>query len=71
MKLRKGFVQGVEALMLAMLCHWTNADGAAVILFIISIVLLFGKSINLRRKNNERVNDIHKREVWTVENSRN
>ena len=29
MKLRKGFVQGIEALMLAMLCHWTNADGAA------------------------------------------
>ena len=44
MKLRKGFIQGIEALMLATLCHWTNADGAAVILLIISIGLLFGKS---------------------------
>ena len=44
MKLRKGFIQGIEALMLAMLCHWTNADGAAVILFIISIGLTFGKT---------------------------
>ena len=44
MKLRKGFIQGIEALMLAMLCYWTNADGAAVILLIISIGLLFGKS---------------------------
>lgn len=50
MRLRKGFVQGIEALILAMLCYWVNADGAAVILFIISICLLFGKSINLRRK---------------------
>ena len=71
MKLRKGFVQGIETLMLAMLCHWANADGAAVIMLMVSVGLLFGKSINLRRKNNERVNDIHKREVWTVENSRN
>lgn len=53
MKLRKGFVQGIEALMLAMLCHWTNADGAAVIMLMVSVGLLFGKSINLRRKNNE------------------
>lgn len=60
MRLRKNLVQGIEALMLAMLCHWTNADGAAVILFIISICLLFGKTINLRRKNNERVNHIYK-----------
>ena len=50
MRLRKNIVQGIEALALAMLCYWTNADGAAVILFIISIGLLFGKSINLRRK---------------------
>ena len=49
MKLRKGFVQGVEALILAMLCHWTNADGAAVMLFIVCIGLLFGKS---RRRRN-------------------
>lgn len=49
MKLRKGFVQGIEALMLAMLCHWTNADGAAVILFVVCIGLLFGKS--KRRRN--------------------
>lgn len=50
MRLRKNLIQGIEALILAMLCHWTNADGAAVILFIISICLLFGKSINARRK---------------------
>lgn len=50
MRLRKGFVQGIEALMLAMLCHWTNADGAAVILFIISICLLFGKTLNKEEK---------------------
>ena len=49
MRLRKGFVQGVEALILAILCHWTNADGAAVIMLIVCIGLLFGKSINLRR----------------------
>lgn len=44
MRLRKGFVQGVETFVLAMLCHWTNADGAAVIMFIVCIGLLFGKS---------------------------
>ena len=49
MKLRKEFVQGVEALILAMLCHWTNADSAAVILFVVCIGLLFGKS---RRRRN-------------------
>ena len=49
MKLRKEFVQGVEALILAILCYWTNADGAAVIMLIVSFGLLFGKSINLRR----------------------
>ena len=49
MKLRKGFVQGVEALILAILCHWTNADGAAAVLFIVCIGLLFGKS---RRRRN-------------------
>ena len=50
MKLRKNLIQGIEALVLAMLCHWTNADGAAVILFIISISLLFGKSKMRRRE---------------------
>jgi len=44
MRLRKGFVQGIEALILTMLCHWTNADGAAVIMFIVCIGLLFEKS---------------------------
>ena len=44
MKPRKGFVQGVEALVLTILCHWTNADGAAVIMLIVCIGLLFGKS---------------------------
>lgn len=44
MRLRKNLVQGIEALALAMLCYWTNADGAAVILFIISIGLAFGKT---------------------------
>lgn len=44
MRLRKGLVQGAEALILAMLCHWTNADGAAVIMLIISVGLLFGKN---------------------------
>ena len=53
MKLRKGFVRGIEALILAMLCYWVNEDGAAVIMLMVSVGLLFGKSINLRRKNNE------------------
>lgn len=44
MRLRKGFVQGIEALVLTILCHWTNADGAAVIMLIVCIGLLFGKS---------------------------
>ena len=44
MRLRKGFVQGIEALALMALCHTTGADGAAAILFIISIGLLFGKT---------------------------
>ncbi len=44
MRLRKNLVQGIESLVLAMLCYWTNADGAAVILFIISIGLTFGKT---------------------------
>ncbi len=43
MKLRKGFVQGIEALILAMFCHWTNADSAATIMIMIGIGLLFGK----------------------------
>lgn len=43
MKLRTGFIQGIEALMLAMLCHWANADGAAVIMLMVSTGLLFGK----------------------------
>lgn len=49
MRLRKGFVQGVETFVLAMLCHWTNADGAAVVMLIVSFGLLFGKS--KRRRN--------------------
>ena len=53
MRLRKNLVQGIETLVLAMLCHWTNADGAAVIMLMVSFGLLFGKTINLRRKNNE------------------
>lgn len=44
MKLRKGFVQGIEALVLAMLCYWANADGVAVIMSMVSVGLLFGKS---------------------------
>ena len=44
MRLRKNLIQGIEALMLAMLCHWTNADGAAVIMLMVSVGLLFGKS---------------------------
>ena len=44
MRLRKNLIQGVEALILAMLCHWTNADGAAVIMLMVSVGLLFGKS---------------------------
>ena len=50
MRIRKNLIQGIEALILAMLCYWTNADGAAVILFIISICLLFGKSLNKEEK---------------------
>lgn len=44
MRLRKGFVQGIESLILAMLCYWANADGAAVIMLTISIGLTFGKT---------------------------
>ena len=50
MRLRKNLIQGIETLILAMLCHWTNADGAAVILFIISIGLTFGKILNKEEK---------------------
>ena len=46
-------LQGIALIGIAILCHWTNADGAAVIMLMVSIGLLFGKSINLRRKNNE------------------
>ena len=49
MRLRKNLIRGVEALVLTMLCHWTNADGAAVIMLIVSFGLLFGKS---RRRRN-------------------
>lgn len=41
MKLRKGFVQGIEALMLAMLCHWTNADGAAFFMGCLGLLMIF------------------------------
>jgi hypothetical protein len=44
MRLRKNLIQGIEALALMALCHTTGADGAATILFIISIGLLFGKT---------------------------
>ena len=50
MKLRKGFVQGIEALILAMLCYWANADGAAVIMLMVSAGLLFGKTLNKEEK---------------------
>lgn len=41
MKLRKGFIQGIEALMLAMLCHWTNADGAALFMGCLGLLMIF------------------------------
>ena len=44
MRLRKNLIQGIEALMLAMLCYWVNADEAAVIMLMVSIGLLFGKT---------------------------
>ena len=44
MRLRKNLIQGIEALALMALCHTTGADGAAAILFIISVGLLLGKT---------------------------
>lgn len=43
MRIRKSLINGVEAFVLALLCHCTGADGAAIILFIISVGLTFGK----------------------------
>lgn len=41
MRLRKGFVQGIEALALAILCHWTNADGAALFMGCLGLLMIF------------------------------
>ena len=43
MRLRKGFVQGIEALILAMLCHWTNADGAALFMGCLGCIMIIAK----------------------------
>ena len=37
-------LQGIALIGIAILCHRTNADGAAVIMLIISIGLTFGKT---------------------------
>lgn len=36
-------LQGITLLMLGVLCHKASADGAAVLMFIIGAVMLFGK----------------------------
>lgn len=36
-------LQGVALLMLGILCHKVNADGAAVLMWLIAAVMLFGK----------------------------
>ena len=43
MRLRKNLVQGIEALMLAMLCHWTNADGAALFMGCLGCIMIITK----------------------------
>lgn len=36
-------LQGIALLMLGVLCHKVNADGAAVLMWLIAAVMLFGK----------------------------
>ena len=36
-------LQGIALLMLGILCHKTSADGAAVLMWLIGAIMLFGK----------------------------
>lgn len=36
-------LQGIALLMLGVLCHKTSADGAAVLMWLLGAVMLFGK----------------------------
>lgn len=36
-------LQGIALLMLGVLCHKVNADGAAVFIWLLGVVMLFGK----------------------------
>lgn len=36
-------LQGIALLMLGILCHKASADGAAVLMWLIGVVMLFGK----------------------------
>ena len=43
-------LQGIALIGIAILCHWANADGAAVIMLMVSAGLLFGKTLNKEEK---------------------
>lgn len=36
-------LQGIALIGIAILCHWTSADGAAVLMWLLGAVMLFGK----------------------------
>ena len=43
MRLRKNRIQGIEALVLAILCHWINSDEIAIFMVCIGVLMLTTK----------------------------
>lgn len=43
MKIRKNVIQGSRFILLAILCHYAEADTAALLMMICGIALLFGR----------------------------
>ena len=43
MKIRKNVIQGARFILLAILCHYAEADTAALLMMICGIALLFGR----------------------------
>ena len=49
MKIRKNVIQGARFILLAILCHYAEADTAALLMMICGIALLFGKRKKVKR----------------------
>lgn len=50
MKIRKNVIQGARFIILAILCHYAEADTAALLMMICGIALLFGKRKKVKQR---------------------